>query len=555
VAAESSAIVSPFPLFPSFLFARKPSISQLAVCQDGLLLAALSQSRFGGAFSVWNLADDKLEPPFHAADAPSNWASMLRSVAFSPRGDMMAAGLAGESLGAVLLWDVATRELRRTLRPGFGEVYHVGFSADGKYLACGCREGIVLFDTANFERHLFARGGGPWGPSWTCAFSPDSTLLAIPAPEAGALRLWNITTNHEETVPIARDNQGPPFVSFSQNGKRLVSSGRRSVRIWNLAGALEKQTLAGHSGGISVLAFSPDGKLLVSGGKDHIVRFWDPVTGRVIRELPGFTAPPQSLNFDPGGHFLVTTEYTPPSSVKLWDARSGERLSTVPGSAGLAYNAADFSRDGKHLVVCGEFGVKLWSVVDMAKAEDDRARLSFKEAAQPARKLTYSVCFSPDAQFFAWTDGFVVTVCERATGKMHSWPAHTFGLLSLSYLPDGKRFVLVNWETAMIEVRDATNGEVKATFGRKELIHGVTIHTALSPDGNWLAVGGDKAVTVWDLNTRELLFALPEERGTIWSMAWSPDKSLLAVSSSHGDLSIWNVPKIKSELSRIGLGW
>ncbi len=554
VAPQSSGFVTPFPLFPSF-FTPQPPIAELAVSQDASLLAALSRSQFGGAISLWNLGNGKLEAPFHAADAPSNWASMLRIIAFSPRGDLMAAGLAGESLGAVLVWDVVTRELRRTLRPGFGEVYHVGFSADAKYLACACREGLVLFDTADFERHLFARAGGPWGQSWMCAFSPDSRLLAIPAPEAGALRLWNITTNHEVTVPIARDNRGAPFVSFSHDGKRLVSLGYRSVRMWNLAGALEKQALSGHSGGISALAFSPDGKLLVSAGKDHIVRFWDPVTGSVIRELRGFAAPPQSVNFDPSGHFLATTEYTPPGAVKLWDARSGEQLSTVPGSAGPGYNAADFSRDGKHLVVCGESGVKLWSVVDVAKAEDGRPQWSFKEAAHPARNITYSVCFSPDAQFFAWTDGWRVTVCERATGQMHSWPAHTFGLLSLSYLPDGKRFVLVNIDTGMIEVRDATGGEVKVTFGRKELVHGISIHTALSPDGNWLAVGGDKAVTVWDLNKRELLFALPEERGTIWSMAWSPDKNLLAVGSSHGGLAIWNLPRIKSELSRIGLGW
>ena len=107
----------------------------------------------------------------------------------------------------------------------------------------------------------------------------------------------------------------------------------------------------------------------------------------------------------------------------------------------------------------------------------------------------------------------------------------------------------------MIELRNVTDGEVKATFGRKELIHGLSIHTALSPDGAWLAVGGDRAVTVWDLNKRELLFALPEERGTVWSMAWSPDKSLLAVGSSQGGLAIWSVPRIKSELGRIGLGW
>ena len=252
----------------------------------------------------------------------------------------MAAGLAGGDLDGVLVWDVATRELRRTLRPGFGEVYDVGFSADGKYLACACREGLVLFDTADFERHLFARAGGPWGRSWTSAFSPDSRLLAIPAPEAGLVRLWNITTNHEVTVPIERDPAGPPFVGFTRDGKRLVSAGSQSVRIWNLAGALEKQTLSGHSGGIPGLAFSPDGKLLVSTCKDHVVRIWDPGTGRIVRELRGFAAPPQSVNFDPGGHFLATTEYTSPGTVKLWDARSGEQISTVPDNVG----PGDFGR-------------------------------------------------------------------------------------------------------------------------------------------------------------------------------------------------------------------
>jgi WD40 repeat protein len=115
--------------------------------------------------------------------------------------------------------------------------------------------------------------------------------------------------------------------------------------------------------------------------------------------------------------------------------------------------------------------------------------------------------------------------------------------------------VLADRARAKIEVRHATDGRLLGSFGRKELIQGLSIHTALSPDGAWLAVGGDQAATVWDLNKRELLFALPEGRGTIWSMAWSPDKRLLAVGSSHGGLALWNLPAINSEQSRIGLGW
>ena len=302
--------------------------SQLAVSQDGTLLAACSPSR--QAITVWNLTDGSLAPAFHAPDGVPAGASMLTDVAFSPHGDLMAAGLAGRNLDGVLVWDVPTREMRRTLRPGFGAVFNVCFSADGKYLACACRDGLALFDTADFQRHLFVKGGGPWGRARMSAFSPDSRLLAIPAPEAGLVRLWNITTNHEVTVPIPRDPVGPPFVSFTSDGKRLVSVGSQSVRIWNLAGTLEKKTLPEQSGGIPGLAFSPDGKLLASTCKDHVVRVWDPVTGTVVRELRGFTAPPQSVTFDSGGHFLATTEYDRPGTVKLWDARSGEQLSTVP---------------------------------------------------------------------------------------------------------------------------------------------------------------------------------------------------------------------------------
>src|SRR5262249_35034913 len=104
-------------------------------------------------------------------------------------------------------------------------------------------------------------------------------------------------------------------------------------------------------------------------------------------------------------------------------------------------------------------------------------------------------------------------------------------------------------------VRDATSGQVITPFGKKELIHGDSIHTALSPDGAWLAVGGSKAVTVWDVNKGGLVLALPEERGTVWSLAWSPDKNLLAVCAPPGGLVIWDLPRIKTELDRIGLGW
>ena len=56
------------------------------------------------------------------------------------------------------------------------------------------------------------------------------------------------------------------------------------------------------------------------------------------------------------------------------------------------------------------------------------------------------------------------------------------------------------------------------------------------------------------MHSRELVFAFSKERGTVWSLACSPDNNLLAVGSSTGGLVIWSLPRIKTDLGRIRLG-
>ena len=281
-----------------FFTRGSPQFLSLPLARTGRCSPPSPGTPVGGAVSLWNLGDGTPARPFHAADAPSNWASILSSVAFSPRGDLMAAGLAGGNLDGVLVWDVATRELRRTLRPGFGDVFNVGFSVDGKYLACACREGVVVFDTANFERHLFARGGGQSGQSWNSTFSPDSKLLAIPAPESGVVRLWNITTNHEITVPTVRDPVGPPFVSFIATASawfRPVAARCAS----GISPALARnRPCSDIAAGFPVWRSAPTADCLDRPART-IRATVGPGTGRVVRELRGFDAR-RDCRFRPG---------------------------------------------------------------------------------------------------------------------------------------------------------------------------------------------------------------------------------------------------------------
>ena len=107
------------------------------------------------------------------------------------------------------------------------------------------------------------------------------------------------------------------------------------------------QTLEGHSGPVNSVAFSPDGKQVVSGSADKTVRFWDVVTGAELQTLKGHSDYVRLVAFSPDGKQVVSGSED--KTVRLWDVATGAALQTLKGHSDYIYSVA-FSPDGKQVV-------------------------------------------------------------------------------------------------------------------------------------------------------------------------------------------------------------
>lgn len=413
----------------------------------------------------------------------------------------------------------------RVLKAGSGQVHSVGWSPDGTRLAIGYSSGAVevfttegrsLWKVEAHDNHVY-----------DVAWSPDGRQLASSSYAVPGVRIWDVETGR----PLLSLREGAGWaVAWSPSGERLAWTPDANLVVSDAVTGGNMVTNSESIGLIFSVDWSPEGRQIVSGGREGAVGIWDAESGQLVAKLKGNGTDVDSVEWSPDGsrvacdgigvriwdralhHCLVhcgnekvrgvswsssgglIAAGVKDGTVAIWDAEIGRELARLRGHSESVWAVA-FSQDGARLASAGD-GVRIWDVRELVVRQRGTADV--------------------DAELFRYATRQAATVGRRTVQKTR-------------YL----------WVPELSETTRGCLGALRGSGARSNGGHAPGVD--VFPDGQTLASGHpDGLLQRWDLKTGKPIW-IGRERHTrmVKDVKVSPQGTLIASASNDRTIRIW----------------
>ncbi len=441
------------------------NLSHMAVCQADLRTATLN---------AVNLTGTDLTGTIFAGTF-----GVIDSVTASPDGRLVAAG---GSDGVIYLWRSGDFELVNTLKR-HTVITTVAFSSDSRLLLSSGLDGLIcLWDVASGA--LVGAVDTPERPIICTALHPDGTIVAAAGTDE-TVRVWEWRSG--VLLGLLRAPSVLTGLAYSPDGRTLVSVGdERAICLWDTADNTLRQQRHGHAGKVEAVAFHPDGELFATGGEDGRICLWDLHNRAPLHTLDGHTDFVLSLAFASDGELLASCGAD--QVARIWSVTSGALRRVITGHRGWV-NAVAFGANG-HTVITGGYdqSVRIWNPGSGRLEHFLKGHL---------RWVDY-VTFSGDRGLLA--------SCSL-DGPVRLWDARSGALLHSLRGPEAATRIL-----------------------------------AFSRCGTLLATAGDDyRIRIWHTQSGELLCTLRGHSGSVRNVFFDRDVCTLVSAGHDGTLRIWDI--------------
>ena len=348
--------------------------------------------------------------------------------------------------------------------------------------------------TAQADQENYARLIGQADALIAAASFDQAEALLWSAPPARRQWEWGrlLALCHRDLWTFASHGDRDYAVAVSLNGKRLATGGNLTAKLWSLENGQELLTLTGHTAPVRSLAFSADGKRLLTGSRDDTVRLWDTATGRALWtwKIAGGV---RAVTFLPDGSPLVATgeELT----LHIGDVRTGREQ----GSArlGVRVSCLAFAADGRRLIT---------------GSTDGRAHI--------------------------W---------EIAGGRqVWEFHGHSAAVTAVAFSPDGSQAVTAGAELTLRFWDTGSGRDLRVLRGHEQPVESL----AFSPDGRRLLTASrDRTAKLWDLASGQELNTFRGHADVLTGAGFLPDGLCAVTASLDGTAKLWRAEKSRDILA------
>jgi WD40 repeat protein/serine/threonine protein kinase/Flp pilus assembly protein TadD len=398
-------------------------------------------------------------------------------------------------------------------------------------LASSLSESNRRLATLNFERGqaAFEKGQIGVGMLWTVESLRKATEAGDKLARHVALANLSAWRRHYvEPSEVFYHGGEVLSVAFSPDGKTvLTGSSDKTARLWDAATGRPLGQAMEHSSLVWAVGFSPNGRTVLTGSRDKTARLWDAATGRPLGQPLPHSAPVSSVAFSPDGKTILTGSWD--KTARLWDAATGRPLGQPREHRDMVRSVA-FSPDGKTILTgCDDNTAQLWDA-----ATGQRLGRPLEHRAP-----VWAVAFSPDGRSIL--TGSYDGTARLWNGELGQPAGRLLELgrlvQAMAFSRDGKT-ILTGGRDGKARLWDVPSGHL---LGQPVELETGIYAVALSPDGKTILTGGrDGKARLWDVPSGHLLGQPVELGPEIYAVAWSPDGKTILTGSRDNAARLWD---------------